>query len=331
MSNTPSTTFRSELKAKIRHYVEGDYKMTIPLAIPSYKNRKTCILRTPEALPDTDVYVFVYDDDFVNSGYDKLAVPPNVKFVKIYESWRGLAPKRQFIQRYMEKFTDRFFMVDDDMRPTGRITEYDENSTKMARNIPLADVFKVWERYHLENNLQCSTSAESVVAGHVLDTGKLRAENSMSYGSFLVDCKLMRERGVEFNPCIKYTEDSIYSVDCYKAGINITKVMFICIDFNQNINYSIEATIDKWEMKNIETYLACGGLLKFKYSDKRPYRNLATAKCFTGDPLWGYFSKVLPTVEKPYQFVEEYFKKQLEGNPMKASTQEELMFDIDSL
>ena len=321
MSSSPLTI--SEIKAEIRRYVEGDYSLTIPLAIPSYKNRQSCILRKPEFLPKTSIYVFVYDDDFTASGYDRLTLPDNVQFVKIHESWRGLAPKRLFIQKYMEKITDRFFMVDDDMLPKGRIAEYDDSSTRRARNIMLADIFKVWERFHLENNLVCSTLCQSVITGHALDSGKLRAENSMSYGTFLVDCKAMKERGVEFNPSAYYMEDVMYSISCHKAGIDITKLQFLTIEFCKKTDLSIEATSDKWKRKTINSYLACGGLMKFRYSPKRDLK-IDLVKCLGGDPKWKFFSPLLAKMENPYKFVEEYFR----GN---CDLEKEVVADIDCL
>ena len=104
-------------------YVEKNVELA-PVCIPSYKFRKEAKLVRNNPF-SSKVYVFVYEDDFVESGYDKYdGYKGDIEFVKISKkdfedngfTWRGIAPKRAFIQRYMRKLgIKKYFMIDDDI------------------------------------------------------------------------------------------------------------------------------------------------------------------------------------------------------------------------
>ena len=61
-------------------------KITVPVCIPTYKNReeksKVNIIRKLDSLKDTEIYLFLYADDYIASGYDKLNLnKPNIHLV----------------------------------------------------------------------------------------------------------------------------------------------------------------------------------------------------------------------------------------------------------
>ena len=95
-----------------------------PICIPSYKFRKGAKLVRDNPF-SSKVYVFVYEDDYEASGYDKYdGYKGDMEIVKISKEdferaglvWRGLSPKRIYIQRYMRKLgIGKFFMLDDDI------------------------------------------------------------------------------------------------------------------------------------------------------------------------------------------------------------------------
>lgn len=95
-----------------------------PITIVSYKNRYSRMYEYFEKkqVPFT---IFVYEDDFTASGYDKYQFQYGT-FYKITEAdfdkynmyGKGLPKKRFFIQKYMEEQgIKKYFMMDDDYRP----------------------------------------------------------------------------------------------------------------------------------------------------------------------------------------------------------------------
>lgn len=110
-----------------------------PVTVVSYKNRysKMYAYFEQEHIP---FYVFVYDDDYTASGYDKYVFSYG-QFVRItkedfakYNMFeRGIGRKRFYVQKYMEDAgIQKYFMLDDDYEPTdcGFSIKRDENTGK---------------------------------------------------------------------------------------------------------------------------------------------------------------------------------------------------------
>lgn len=89
-----------------------------PIGIPSYKNRSSELFDYFEQ-NHLQFYVFVYEDDFTASGYDKYQFQYG-QFVKIPLSIRkGIGRKRNFMQRWFEENgISKYFMIDDDYKQT---------------------------------------------------------------------------------------------------------------------------------------------------------------------------------------------------------------------
>ena len=133
--------------------------LTIPVCVPSYKFRKNAWLVHNFDKLNTDVYLFLYDDDFIKSGYSEFQFPKNVKIIRITEEdfknlnlrWRGIQPKRRYIQIYMENLgIKRYFMVDDDLEEFGKYTaSVRNNNCKSCKlgNISVENILKVMQYY----------------------------------------------------------------------------------------------------------------------------------------------------------------------------------------
>ena len=102
-------------------------KLEYPVCVPSYKFRDEAWLVHNLDKLDTTVYLFVYEDDYVTSGYNEFQWSNNVTIVKIKEQdfkdlnirWRGIQPKRRYMQLYMNKLgIHNYFMIDDDLHKT---------------------------------------------------------------------------------------------------------------------------------------------------------------------------------------------------------------------
>lgn len=95
-----------------------------PVIIPSYKNRSS---KMYEYFEENKIkfYVFVYDDDYTTSGYDKydfkygtiVRITPE-DFAQYGLEGKLLGKKRFYIQKYAEKHSiDKYFTIDDDYNP----------------------------------------------------------------------------------------------------------------------------------------------------------------------------------------------------------------------
>ena len=99
-----------------------DLKMELyPVCIPTYKNRKIAKLLDQVNDIEGPVYIFKYaDDDYSNRDFGKNVTVVNITeedFRQLGLEWRGITPKRHFIQHYMlAKGIDYYFMIDDDFR-----------------------------------------------------------------------------------------------------------------------------------------------------------------------------------------------------------------------
>lgn len=135
-------------------------KLDCPVCIPSYKFRETSWLVRNLHTIDTKVYLFIYEDDYTDSGYSEFNWSDNVTIVKIREQdfknlnlrWRGIQPKRRFIQLYMEKLNiTEYFMIDDDYKELYTVKEK-HNDYYKKQKIPIDIVLKIIFLYNKQNH-----------------------------------------------------------------------------------------------------------------------------------------------------------------------------------
>ena len=159
-----------------------------PIVIPSYKLRSNSWIRKLNEISDNDIYVFVYDDDFVESGYDKLKVNDNVHFVKIHATWRDLPKKRYFIQKYMLNLKDvkYYIMIDDDIDIL-KLTS--TKPGKYAPKVPIKQALwvlsKVGEKYKNSDYIAIVTSRCDMRSVHFMREQKYATENRIASNVFL--------------------------------------------------------------------------------------------------------------------------------------------------
>lgn len=87
-----------------------------PICIPTYKRGdKPFSIDLVGQCPELKIFVFGYKDDIEENYQNVIAKYPNITFVKC-EGFRGVIPKRNFINEYMDKIGfDQFFVMDDDI------------------------------------------------------------------------------------------------------------------------------------------------------------------------------------------------------------------------
>lgn len=184
-----------------------------PIVIPSYKLRAHSWVRKLNEISDNDIYVFVYDDDYVKSGYDKLKVNNNVHFVKIHANWRDLPKKRYFIQKYMLNLKDvkYYIMIDDDI-DIMKLTS--TKPGKYAPNVPIKQALwvlsKVGEKYENSDYIAIVTSRCDMRSVHFMREQKYATENRIASNVFL-----FYNNGIYFRDTEKIAEDIIVWFDAF--------------------------------------------------------------------------------------------------------------------
>lgn len=150
-------------------YIKNNWESmepTIPIVIPGYKNRPGNIVQNLDLVSNNDIYVFVYEDDYLASAYNLYDNKPNVHFVKIQAEWRSIQRKRHFIQKY---FLERpeihdYIMIDDDIF-NGKLWTID----KIKHNpLTLKQFLGVLQYAHcsIENRTISSVSSSDIEFGH---------------------------------------------------------------------------------------------------------------------------------------------------------------------
>ena len=184
-----------------------------PIVIPSYKLRSHSWVNKLNEISDNDIYIFVYDDDFTKSGYDKLKVNNNVHFVKIHANWRDLPKKRYFIQKYMLNLKDvkYYIMIDDDI-DIMKLTS--TKPGKYAPNVPIKQALwvlsKVGEKYENSDYIAIVTSRCDMRSVHFMREQKYATENRIASNVFL-----FYNNGVYFRDTEKIAEDIIVWFDAF--------------------------------------------------------------------------------------------------------------------
>ena len=237
-------------------YIKNNWKTmtpTIPIVIPSYKNRKGCIVQELNKLSDNDIYVFVYENDYTESGYDKYDNQPNVHFVKIPADcgWRCLQRKRYFIQKYFETKPDihDYIMVDDDICG-GKMWTIDGEKIK----VPLKNYLGVLAYAF------CSVKDRSYggPAGTDQEFGhwdrKEFVYNSIFYQTFCISNDYVRNGGVLFRDIDNICEDIILNYDLLNNGGKTSSFRWLLSEFGfRDAKNSVASYYEKTYRINIES------------------------------------------------------------------------------
>ena len=240
-----------------------------PICIPSYKFREHAYLLRNFQFASRTI-VFVYDDDFSVSGYDKFPFPKNVEFVKITKKdfednglkWRGLRPKRVFMQKWLKEHgINKYFMIDDDVDPSKCNIVKGPRNNKCGSNyterIPIELFCKViqligdaWPEYKL-------LGARTVFGPQFFKYDKIFSENRLVAQLYFFN---------DF-PLTVTTDDSVLEdielfLRCLKEGIK-----FGCIEFINAPSLDVPSeSIAGTEDRHAKTYLLAPNFLNFKIS-----------------------------------------------------------------
>lgn len=226
---------------------------TIPIVIPSYKNRKDCIVKTLNKVSKNDIYVFVYEDDYVESGYDVFDNKPNVHFIKIKCGWRSIQKKRFFIQNYMlglENVHD-YIMIDDDVIE-GRVVTVDGIS---HNHTPLINYLGALEYAHKslgENRTYSCGASSNIELGHWKDNKIFKKDNGQLFCVYVISNDFVKSSKIMFRDIEDINEDCVLSFDLFKAGysrINFPWIRYLIIHEGTK-GYSLASSTQK-HYKNV--------------------------------------------------------------------------------
>ena len=265
---------------------------TSPVCIPSYKLRKNCLPYKLETFKDLPVFLFIYENDYSVSGYDKLNLTPNTTIVKLTVDEnttdvdvdkltlpkRSIRIKRRFIQKYMERLNyTRYFMLDDDLSHTGKITDIDPLNTRKSYSIPLYELLGRWEQYHTEHHLHLSGLGNSM---EVCGPKKVFTNQQRIIQAYLIDKDWFKNKEVYFLCRDDLNNDLCFSYDCIKAGGNPVKLNFISCSpiYSDGIN-STTSYLQKHKISTIGTIKYCEGHVTLEYKEDKNLK-LTTKWCY---------------------------------------------------
>lgn len=226
---------------------------TIPIVIPSYKNRKDCIVKTLNKVSKNDIYVFVYEDDYVESGYGVFDNKPNVHFIKIKCGWRSIQKKRFFIQNYMlglENVHD-YIMIDDDVIE-GRVVTIDGIS---HNHTPLINYLGALEYAHKslgENRTYSCGASSNIELGHWKDNKIFKKDNGQLFCVYVISNDFVKSSKIMFRDIEDINEDCVLSFDLFKAGYSRINFPWIrCLIIHEGTKgYSLASSPQK-HYKNV--------------------------------------------------------------------------------
>lgn len=240
-----------------------------PLVIPSYKLRKGAkLVREIDTLigHDIPVYIFVYKDDYTESGYDNIPHHENVKFVLIEEKdfkekgyyYRSVAGKRAFIQDYMTANNmGIYFTMDDDATGTGRIrlTTKPNKIVGCTLDLMMRILSKISE-FLPSGWMMLESGCNIEVLGSNFNSLYIHNKVASPRCFCLLNADNMNAKDVHYYGAIKnFSEDTKICFDIVKAGQPIWITRFLAPAFK--CENKKESTFDR-------SYLWLGTIQMFK-------------------------------------------------------------------
>ena len=297
---------RDEWLDELSEYEQGKrWKVTAPIAIPSYKNRKGIILQNPEAFGDAQVYVFCYDFDYTESGYDKLNLPDNFHIVQIHpDGWRNWQQKVRWIRFWMRDHGfDMYFQLDDDILPKWRITNADPNDTRSTKTIPLYDALAMWQAYSDNHGLKFTTPAYNIQIPFVKTKADMtRTDVELTIG-FYMSIKELESHDVWFQEDPE-VYDIMFSSDLMNADIHPVMLNFICKSTMPQGTDTGGSPSSMHKVRVIKTYMRGKGHSRFKL-----FKNgrLGVGSCGKIDKYYNVMSKYIQGMMDNNKSYEEIF------------------------
>lgn len=247
-----------------------------PICIPSYKNRKIAeflkLVLSKER--EETFYIFLYEDDYFESKYNEYKIPKNVNLVIITKEefkkrnirWRGIQPKRKFIQQYMNELNiDKYFVVDDDIKEYGVYSGDQRQNKCKSRYVEKIHIFDLLKCIQYVSNLYNAAMCSASLIDLEVQFFKFKhiVKPWLCCGCILVNGKLLKDNS------IYYTDDKIHEdhkmfIDCMKNDL----VTIALCGFSHKANdLKSSSTYDRFEL-NIRDFIELYPYVKMKYNKK---------------------------------------------------------------
>ena len=260
----------NEKQIELMKYVQDNLetlKPTIPIVIPSYKNREGCLARRLKELFGCNVYVFVYADDYMDSHYDE--VEGYAKFVTIFKDWRSIQRKRHFINEYMLKesgVTD-YILVDDDIE-CGEVWTLDRVRHK---DVPLRQFLGALQLAHqsLDEPTISTSAPNNMEFGH-FDFETFNFTRHQLHRIYVISNDFIRKSGIMFRDQEDISEDVLITHDLQTNGYDTVSFPWLQAKWLSKYEGkgSVASSIEKRERYTINTTRQLRDNTKFVLNSK---------------------------------------------------------------
>lgn len=264
---------------------------TIPIVIPGYKNRPGNIVQNLDLVSNNDIYVFVYEDDYLASAYNQYDNKPNVHFVKIQADWRSIQRKRHYINEYFKNISEihDYIMIDDDIF-NGKLWTVD----KVKHNpLTLKQFLGVLEyaHCHLEDRTISSVSSSDIEFGH-WDFKTYFYPNHQLHQIYAFSNDFIRKTNIMFRDADLISEDVLLTYDMMKSN-------YISYDFpwisriikEDKTQTSLASSRDKEYHYVINTIKIMGENARFFVGKSK--KNFGTHASVKSNKKWPYIQPIV--------------------------------------
>lgn len=255
-----------------------------PICIPTYKRGdKPFSIDLVGQYPELKIFVFGYKDDIEENYQNVMAKYPNITFVKC-EGFRGVIPKRNFINEYMDKIGfDQFFVMDDDITGlffTKHGTLKDGTGYKADKQqLTGLEFFKMWTwiiQNKAEKNMAiCGLINEASSWCQDLRTMPDIINIAGAVQVTYLNGKLLKEKGIKYDENSGWEDYDICMQALYK-GLMSSQVRYLTYTTApMRVGVSV-ATVgeNKWTVNSMRLYSKWGECIRFK-----PQQGQLNAKC----------------------------------------------------
>ena len=222
-----------------QYYLESKEKVLnhdiLPIVVPSYKRgAKASTLQLLKNYPELKVVLFIYKDEY--ELYKPLLDEyPHIHY-ELCEGFRGIAPKRAYINRRMTELgMPEFFVLDDDATSFsftvhGNQVKKPEDYKAQKIDINIQDFFRLFQ-YVIKNK----STRKIDLCGIIFDNGvwcqDLRTLEDIIFiagQAFLIyiDAKVCLDKGINYREGFGW-EDYDFTLQAIKAGLNSCQIRWL--------------------------------------------------------------------------------------------------------
>lgn len=286
--------YMTEKELQILSYIKDNWSTmepSIPIVIPGYKNRPGNIVQNLDLVSNNDIYVFVYEDDYLASAYDKYDNKPNVHFVKIKSNWRSIQRKRHFINEYFIKKPEihDYIMIDDDIF-NGKLWTID----KVKHNpLTLKQFLGVLEYAHcsIENRTISSVSSSDIEFGH-WDFDKFFYKNHQLHQIYVFSNDFIIKTNIMFRDKDLISEDVLLTYDIMKSDyISYSFPWISRIIKDDKTQTSLASSRDKEYHYVLNTIKILGENARFFVGKSK--KNFGTHATIKSNKKWPYIQPIV--------------------------------------